>query len=182
MHNNAVFHFQENAFTIWLTVVFGVHKKAQLIFVVAPDGGTVPVSVSGVVFDQGLDNLLSGHAFLDLVVEAAICLESWINDPGIESEEKEDRRDEDSTTGEDEQDAGPFVFPNSKYEKEEGDKDSEEAEIGELGTKRSFHLDRSLLFRQVVFAEDYLTGGLNYLVFLLTSSIDFSARRFPKVS
>ena len=101
-HNDAIFHFQKNAFTIWLTVVFGIHEKSQLIFVVAPDGGTVPGSVSGVVFDQDLDNLLSGHAFLDLVIEAAIGSESWINDPGIESEEKEDRRDEDSTSGEDE--------------------------------------------------------------------------------
>jgi hypothetical protein len=129
-----------------------------LIFVVAPDDGTVPDSVSGVVFDQDLDNLLSGHAFLNLAVEAAIGPESWINDPGIESEEKEDRRDEDTTSGEDEQDAGPSVFPNSKYEKEEGDKDSEEAEIREWGTKRSFHLDGSVPFKQVAFAEEYPAG------------------------
>ena len=45
----------------------------------------------------------------------------------------------------------PSVFPNSKYEKEEGDKDSEEGEKGEWGTERSFHLDGSLLFRQVGF-------------------------------
>tara|TARA_B100001093_G_C26779045_1_gene993702 strand:- start:92 stop:505 length:414 start_codon:yes stop_codon:yes gene_type:complete len=136
-----------------------MHEKAQLILVVAPDDGTVPDSVSGVVFDQDLDDLLSGHAFLDLVVEVAIGPESWVNDPGIESEEKEDRRDEDSTTGEDEQDAVPSVFPNSKHEKEEGDKEPEEAEIGEWGTERSFHLESNLFFRQVVFAEECLAGG-----------------------
>jgi len=138
-NNNPVFHLEEDALAIWFTVFLGVHEKAHLIIFVFNDDGTVTDSVAGVVPDEGFDDILSGHSFFEIVVEAAIGAESWVYDPWIESEEKENRRDEDAASGEDEHDAGPSVFSDSECEEKKGYKNSQETEVGVWRTERSFH-------------------------------------------